>query len=263
MSKNDYLLLEIDFLEEIMWQIGRINACGKKYAPQKWELKTSVGNNRLYYIHSGVGGYVHHRKHVEFAPNTLYYIPYTADFTPWSHEEEPILHTYADFELIPPILSNEILTMKINPKTAKGALGTFEELSLACTQKELLIREMTESDPSRQLLCASILYLTDLVAKENGVAPIKDELVLEVLSLLHTRMSEAITVSEIARLCHRDEDALIRRFTKVMGTTPYAYLKDLRLRQALILRDEGRSWQKIAAEVGYRDAAALLHALGR
>jgi glycosyltransferase involved in cell wall biosynthesis len=62
-----------------MWKIGRINACGKKYAPLKWELKTNVGNNRLYYIHSGVGGYVHKKKHVEFAPNTLYYIPYTAE----------------------------------------------------------------------------------------------------------------------------------------------------------------------------------------
>ncbi|MBO5938083.1 MAG: helix-turn-helix transcriptional regulator [Clostridia bacterium] len=245
-----------------MWKIGRINACGKKHAPLKWELKTNVGNNRLYYIHSGVGGYVHKKKHVEFAPNTLYYIPYTADFTPWSHEEEPILHTYADFELIPPILTDEILTMKLDPKTAKGALGTFEAISSACTQKELLIREMTESNPARQLLSASILYLTDLVSKHNGIAPIQDEVILEVLSILHAKLSEPITISEIARLCHRDEDALIRRFTKVMGITPYAYLKDLRLRQALILRDEGRSWQKIAEEVGYKDAASLLHALG-
>lgn len=245
-----------------MRKIGRINACGKKYAPLKWELKTNVGNNRLYYIHSGVGGYVHNKKHVEFAPNTLYYIPYTADFTPWSHEEEPILHTYADFELIPPILSEEILTFKLHGKVAKSALGAFEAISLACTQKELLIREMSESDPNRQLLCSSILYLTELIAKENNVVPIHDEVVLEVLSTLHARLREPITVSEIARTCHRDEDALIRRFTKVMGITPYAYLKDLRLRQAMILRSEGHSWQKIAEEVGYRDAAALLHALG-
>ncbi len=247
-----------------MWKIGRINACGKKYAPLKWELKTNVGNNRLYYIHSGVGGYVHKKKHVEFMPNTLYYIPYTADFTPWSHEEEPILHTYADFELIPPILSDEILVLKLDQtgvKSTKAAIGTFEAIASACTQKELLIREMTQSDPSRQLLCASILYLTDLVAKENQVPPLKDETVLEVLSILHTKQKERITIEDVARLCHRDEDALIRRFTKVMGTTPYAYLKELRLRQALILRDEGHSWQKIAEEVGYRDAAALLHAL--
>ena len=245
-----------------MWKIGRINACGKKYAPIKWELKTNVGNNRLYYIHSGVGGYVHKKKHVEFAQGTLYYIPYTADFTPWSHEEEPILHTYADFELIPPILSDEILTMRLDGATAKSALGAFEAISNACTRKELLIREMSESDPARQLLCASILYLTELVAKQNGIAQIRDEVVLEVLSILHARLAEPITVGEIARLCHRDEDALIRRFTKVMGTTPYAYLKDLRLRQAKILRSEGHSWQRIVAEVGYRDSAALLHALG-
>ena len=244
-----------------MWQIGRINACGKKYAPLKWELKTNVGNNRLYYIHSGVGGYVHNKKHVEFVPNTLYYIPYTADFTPWSHEEDPILHTYADFELIPPILSDEILTMKLDGKIAKSALASFEAISRACTQKELLIREMKVSDPNRQLLCASILYLTERIAKENNVVPIHDEVVLKVLSMLHENLSEPITIGEIARQCHRDEDALIRRFTKAMGTTPYAYLKDLRLRQVRILRGEGRSWQRIATEVGYRDAAALLHAL--
>lgn len=244
-----------------MREIGRINACEKKYAPLRWELKPHVGNHRLYYIHSGVGGYVHGKKHFEFAQNTLYYIPYTADFTPWSHEEEPILYTYADFELLPPILSNEILSVKLTQKIAKAALASFEAISLACTNRELFIRELPQNDPNRRLLCSSILYLTELVAKENESSILHDEIVSEVLLLLHTKMAEQITVSEIAKCCHMNEDALIRRFTRVMGTTPYAYLKSLRLRQALILRDEGRSWQKIAEEVGYRDAASLLHAL--
>ena len=37
----------------------------------------------------------------------------------------------------------------------------------------------------------------------------------------------------------------------------------LRLRRALLLRDTRVAWSEIAAEVGYRDAAALLHALGK
>ncbi len=246
-----------------MWEIGRINACGKKYAPLRWELKTHVGNNRLYYIHSGVGGYVHGKKHFEFVPGTLYYIPYTADFTPWTHEEEPILHTYADFELLPPILSDKILEVKLTQKIALSALASFEAISLACTNRELFIREMPQTDPNRRLLCSSILYLTELVASANESLILRDEIVSEVLLILHTRMGEPITVSEIAKSCHMNEDALIRRFTRVMGTTPYAYLKSLRLRRALLLRDTGLAWSEIAAEVGYTDAASLLHALGK
>jgi len=244
-----------------MWEIGRINACGKKYAPLRWELKTHVGNNRLYYIHSGIGGYVHGKKHFEFIPGTLYYIPYTADFTPWTHEEEPILHTYADFELLPPILSDKILEVKLTQKIALSALASFETISLACTNRELFIRELPQNDPNRRLLCSSILYLTELVAKANESSILSDEIVSEVLLLLHTHMGDPITVAEIAKMCHMNEDALIRRFTKVMGTTPYAYLKSLRLRRALLLRDTGLSWSEIAKEVGYTDAASLLHAM--
>ena len=263
MFKNDYLLFKIDFLGESMWKIGRINACGKKYAPLRWELKTHVGNNRLYYIHSGVGGYVHEKKHFEFIPGMLYYIPYTADFTPWTHEEDPILHTYADFELLPPILSDQILSFKPTQKIALSALASFEAVSLACTNRELLLRELPQNDQNLQLLGSSILYLTDLVAKANESSILRDEIVSEILLLLHTRMGESISVAEIAKTCHMNEDALIRRFTRAVGTTPYAYLKSLRLRRALLLRDTGLGWSEIAAEVGYRDAAALLHALGR
>ena len=248
-----------------MWEIGRINACGKKYAPLRWELKTHVGNNRLYYIHSGVGGYVHQKKHFEFTPGRLYYIPYTSDFTPWTHEEDPILHTYADFELLPPILSDKVLSVDIKStqKIAHAALASFEAISLACTNRELFIREMSQSDPNRRLFCSSVLYLTELVAKENEASIVQDEIVSEVMLLLHTKMSEPLSISEIAKTCHMNEDALIRRFTKAVGTTPYAYLKSLRLRRALLLRDAGHVWSEIAAEVGYRDAASLLHALGR
>lgn len=244
-----------------MREIGRINACGKKYAPLRWELKTHVGNNRLYYIHSGVGGYVHKKKHFEFTPGTLYYIPYTADFTPWSHEEDPILHTYADFELLPPILSDKILPLKLTQKIASAALKSFEEISLACTNRELFIRKLPQSDPTRSLLCSSLLYLTELVFDANESSILCDEIVSEAMLLLHTRMSEPITIREIAKHCHMNEDALIRRFTKAVGRTPYAYLKSLRLRRALLLRDAGQGWNEIAAEVGYRDAASLLHAL--
>jgi len=244
-----------------MWEIGRINACGKKYAPLRWELKTHVGNNRLYYIHSGVGGYVHGKKHFEFSSGTLYYIPYTADFTPWTHEEEPILHTYADFELLPPILTNEILSCKLEGRVAQAALATFEAIATACTQRDLLLREMTPNDSNRRLLCSSLLYLTELVANANESLILSDEIVSEVLMILHTRMRTPITVAEIAKNCHMNEDALIRRFTKIMKTTPYAYLKSLRLRHARLLRDTGLGWSEIANEVGYTDAASLLHAL--
>ena len=87
------------------------------------------------------------------------------------------------------------------------------------------------------------------------------ETVISALGIMHTRLHESISISHLAQSVYMNEDSFIRRFHKVVGTTPYAYLKNLRLRTALYLRNSGMGLTEIAKEVGYSDASSLLHAL--
>lgn len=90
---------------------------------------------------------------------------------------------------------------------------------------------------------------------------VEDQAVLHTLEMIHTRLQEPLTVEEMARACYLNKDCLIRRFARVVGTTPYAYLKNLRLHTARSLRAEGMSLGEIARCTGYSDASSLLHAL--
>jgi transcriptional regulator GlxA family with amidase domain len=78
---------------------------------------------------------------------------------------------------------------------------------------------------------------------------------------MHTRLNEKLTVNDIAWLCYMNPDSFIRRFSRIVGTTPYAYLKNIRLRTARYLKELGMPLSQIASEVGYSDASALSHAL--
>ena len=74
-------------------------------------------------------------------------------------------------------------------------------------------------------------------------------------------MGEKLTVNGIARECYMNSDSFIRRFFRVVGVTPHAYLKNIRLQAARCLRESGMSLAQIADEVGYSDASSLSHAL--
>ena len=264
MSKIYFYCLKSTFFKKgaLMLEIGRINACGKKYAPVRWELKTHVGNNRLYYIHDGVGGYRHHNQYFEFAPNTLYYIPYTADFVPFCEKSDPIVHTYIDFELLPPIISDRVLSLSTKESnTLAAALSAFELGGGRPKKNHTDLSAFYRDPPLGELCKAAVIYLTDRIASANEVKKISDETVISALGIMHTRLHESISVSHLAQSVYMNEDSFIRRFHKVVGTTPYAYLKNLRLRTALYLRNSGMGLTEIAKEVGYSDASSLLHAL--
>lgn len=247
-----------------MASIGRVICYGHKPAPKGWRFKKYVGINRLYYIHSGTGGYCHEGRSYPFCADTLYFIPYSTDFTPFCREEDPIVHTYVDLELRPPLSSEQVLCARIRPHSLEEeALRLFVKGGERLADQPFRESDFFLDEAFRSLCCAAFLYLIDYVIKENGALAPRDKTIAEALATLHNRMGEPLQVAELARSCYLSEDAFIRRFARVVGTTPYAYLKRLRLRTALCLRESGMSLSQIAAEVGYADASSLLHALKR
>ena len=244
-----------------METIGRIICYGSSTAPvNAWYCKKYIGINRLYYIHSGIGGYEHNGKTVPLQPGKLYFIPYTVSFTPFSDGNDPIVHTYMDFELIPPIITGEILSMEANKSNKiSSAVSVFH---LGGTMSNHTDLSPLLEDPLFWELCkTSVVYLVNEIALANQISKITDKVVTKSLEIMHTRMKEKLTINEIAHECYMNPDSFIRRFSRIVGITPHTYLKNIRLRTARYLKESGMSLSQIASEVGYSDASALSHAL--
>ena len=243
--------------------IGRIVCYGAQNAPaDSWYCKKHVGINRLYYIHSGMGGYIHRGKTYRFLPKTLYYIPYTADFIPFCEANDPIMHTYIDFELIPPIVTDKVISLDArHDGRLLSAVNVFiQGGEVLCENSRDLSR--LYADPLLWALCkASIIYIVNRIAVENNIKKITDEIVIKAIEKMHTRMNENLSINDIARECYMTPDSFIRRFSRTIGITPHAYLKELRLRTARYLKEGGMSLSQIAIEVGYSDPSSLSHAL--
>lgn len=246
-----------------METIGRVICYGSGKAPARsWHCTKHIGINRLYYIHAGTGGYLHGGEEFSFRVGGLYYIPYTADFTPFCKESDPIVHTYIDFELFPPIIIDRVLELdRIDCDILAAAIKVFEFGGNRVKKDPRDLSALYADPPLWELCKAAVICLTDRIANANGVKRISDETILSVLEIMHTRMKEDLCISSLAQSVYMNEDNFIRRFRRSVGTTPYAYLKTLRLRTALCLRDSGMNLTEVAKEVGYSDASSLLHAL--
>ena len=243
--------------------IGRIVCYGSENAPaDSWYCKKHVGINRLYYIHSGTGGYTHLGKTYRFLPDTLYYIPYTADFTPFCEAEDPIMHTYIDFELIPPIITDKVISLSAKQSDKLwSAVSIFVQGGTMTGHNNRDLSPLYAEPLFWELCKASIIYLVNQITVSNEIQKITDEVVIKAIETMHTRMNEKLSVEDIARECYMIPDSFIRRFSRAVGITPHAYLKELRLRTARYLKDSGMSLSQIASETGYSDSSSLSHAL--
>ena len=247
-----------------MATIKKVNCFGLQYAPDQWVCKPMMGINRLYHIHSGTGGCYHNGTHYTFLAGHLYFIPFTRHFEPYSDPADPILHTYADFERIPPIPCDRILSADpAADELAMAALAVFDAGGRQVGHLHGADLQRAENESLWRLCAESILYLTSFIAKENGILEIRDPVVLKVLETLHASIGEPLSVSQLAADCYLSSDSLIRRFSKAVGMTPYAYFKELRLHTALCLRAEGMDLATIAIKTGYADPSSLLHAMSK
>lgn len=244
-----------------METIGRIICYGTSVAPaNSWHCTEHIGINRLYFIHSGKGGYRHNGEKYPLLPNHLYFISYTVNFAPFSDPNDPIKHTYIDFELIPPFITNEIIHIKatddakllsaLSVFTAGGAISKHCDLSALHNDRAFF-----------ELCKTSVIYLVNQIAKNNNIQRISDDVVIKSLEIIHNGLRDKLSVKELAHKCYMSPDGFIRRFCRIVGTTPHAYIKNIRLRTARCLRESGMSVSQIANEVGYSDASSLLHAL--
>ena len=233
-----------------------IAVIGQCTVPPDWIGMVKNDINRLYYIHRGEGGYIKDGVRVEFVPGRMYLIPAFSKIRTYAPAENRIYHTYADFALIPPIISKDVLS--INPhedSDVEAALGVFFNL---CKNRETL-----KYPDKEKYLCDTLVFLSKCIAEKNDSTVLRDKAILKALNYMHTNIREKFSMADLAQICHMSTEGFIRKFKAYIGETPYSYLKRLKIRVALRLRNAGMSWEEAADACGYADSSTLLHAINK
>jgi AraC-like DNA-binding protein len=105
-------------------------------------------------------------------------------------------------------------------------------------------------------------YLEELDPGERGwLAGLRDEMVGQVLGLIHAEPQRPWTLDQLAREVASSRSNLSKRFTDVVGQPPMQYLTSWRMQVAsTLLVESGAKLATIAARVGYASEAAFSRA---
>lgn len=238
---------------------------GSCKAPYNWITTTCMGTNRIIYITGGEGGYDNNGVKTPFKKDCLYLIPgsayFVSTYTSYESDETRLDHIYANFEIIPPIISKEVFCIdSFDDEEMRVAVESFKVL---CTQSALSHGYVNLNPASQSYLKSTVKFLVDKIAEKYNRESVKDKVILKALTLMHENLGKKQPISEIASACYLSTNGFIRRFKKEIGETPYSYLKKLKIRTAQNMRMSGATLEEIAEKCGYSDSSALLHAIGK
>lgn len=238
---------------------------GCTYVPQMWEKHfCSSSINRLYYIHSGSGGYMLHGKKYPFEKGKIYFISSSADAVAYSEESDPIFHSYCDFEILPTIITPKVLCFSPEENSMdRVAAEVFNEGCRRATERRNKGISFVLEEKEEALFRSSVLYLTERAKEIMSEDIIDDEEILKAIEYMHKNIDKKITVEKIAADSFMSDGGFIKKFKKCVGVTPYVYLRNIRLNMADYLKELGYTLEYIAEKVGYSDAVSLNHAMRR
>lgn len=255
-------------MKEIQLNIQNVGSC---IVPEGWYLSHQVKMQRLYYIKGGKG-FVRDGSgaHIPFEPGKIYIHPYNLVADYQSDPVDPIDHVYFDFLSTPPIISDEPIVY--HPSLDSAAVALIK--SAECLCREIQKKELPhKSKPmvaspwvSKDCAYGQVFHgllgaLLTMLSMEKSIPFSTDTVVIHALETIRHDYRSAISVSSLAAEAGFEVHHFIRRFKRVMGMTPYAYLRTYRLIKAKELIDGGMSITAASACVGYESAAALSRAL--
>ncbi len=236
-----------------------LNAFGRKQVQEDWLVYVDFAPTRLYYAHSGICHFMHKGERVTLEPGYLYLIPFTSPFHPYSDKSNPFDHSFCDFESVPPIMSDDIfkLNPNISPMT-KSACDIF----LQITEKANPYLYQADLDEELfDMFKSAVTFLVKQFIDLNNIHVSNDKLAISIMNDLLNNIGNDITINDIADKYYMSPDSIIRIFKRSFNTTPYAYLKELRLRTAAQLIRSGEKLADVALATNYTSPSSLLHAI--
>lgn len=147
-------------------------------------------------------------------------------------------------------------TIVDGPCVSAAGVTSYYDLAL------WLVRRFAGEDLSN--VCAKFLLLdldrqtqTPFVIDHLVLKP-REDLIEKARDWLNTRMTQTLSIEDLARYCGVSQRTLLRRFRDATGGTPARYLQNLRLARAkALLEDTALTAAEIASRCGYADVATF------
>lgn len=229
---------------------GRID-CVNRIFPER-----GAGMNRLYYVNEGEMVLKSLYEEIVMEKGHLYLLPH---YNVNTITTEFVDHTFFNFYTFPQIANENIIDIKLSDYPVLESV--FNALNMYVTEnpgKSIPCKNDSKRTFVSSLL-SNVLFLINDISDINVV---EDEFVNKAIEYIHENFNADISVSEIAKKFHMEQNSFIRRFKKYANVTPYKYLKRVRVNMALaLMKGDKYDLAEIAQKVGYADASALSHAI--
>ena len=111
-----------------------------------------------------------------------------------------------------------------------------------------------------QLLILLSRYLSRVPGPAAARAGQRDQEVIRAYDYIRTHLSDDLSVAGLAELFFMDKNTLTRQFKRLVGMTPGACIRRLRLQAAQAMIAGGASMQVACAECGFSDYSAFYRA---
>lgn len=136
---------------------------------------------------------------------------------------------------------------------------------------QLLSHEARQTSFGRQLVLDKLAdalfvmalrhHIANSTERRGLIAALIDPRMARVLEAMHAEPGRAWTVAMLADLAHQSRTAFAQHFGEVLGVSPYQYLTEWRMAEALrLLGDPKSSAATVAEKLGYQTEAAFRRA---
>ena len=251
---------KIDFQEDTGMEISTsLNHFGSTKVAREWRLSKGAQIERLYYIKGGGGQYrVQGGEMRPFERGKIYIHPFNLCDSFTSDPSDPIDHIFFDFFTSPPIIAD--LPIIYDPCENPLLMEYIEllEAEIRTLEENASASEKREKKTVIELLFRALLCKLDNI---RALPLANDDAVCRALDYISQNYNKPISINEIASSQGFDVSYFIRRFKRVMSTTPHVYLRTYRLMRAEELIKGGASVESAALAVGYENASSLRRAL--
>ena len=225
------------------WQTG-IRVWGRTTPNPGWQIRNGH-INRLYYIHSGEAYLDVQDARIPLLPGHLYLLPENAPFTASMSDQDPLDHTYFDFEVIPGFQLQEILEFPVSQypliqKWLDYVTAIYEQYCPKHWDPEILML----ANSCLQELLWILSQITDLPS-------VSDPRILDTMLYIQEHLTESLTVELLADRLFLDKHYFIRLFSRNTGQPPHNYIQGKRLNLAASLLQKGISATETAEQCGY------------
>jgi len=239
--------------EAVNWQVriniwGRAATDGNDWTPPEKRI------NRIYYVHGGRGYYEMDGVVRPFEHRKLYVLPDTVHIQVSQESEDPMDHTFFDFDVIPGFCFRNIICIDVEQHPLIGSMiEVFQEM-IHAYGNDLVRMWSAEILAVMNSLLSNLLFM---ISKVQSLSSTSDARILSTLSYIHDNFDKKLSIEELAAKVFLDKDYFIRLFTRNTGQTPHAYIRNRRMHYAMTLLQQGMPAKNVAGQCGYDSYCAF------